>query len=500
MGHDTPLTFETELQWREHMLNPASHPNRKKLPTQAQLDARCPQQQQIAPREQFVCPLCEHIPDEISHKTIKGKLDASRIHSLVVSHVASHIKSLSLMAVPSLETAAIDIDADKESVAFSRDSFRRLLNPESVAHPPSGQEFMEKASLPPQDWSDLHIDDMASHGHISSKVTWDRDFQDYLPPKSPEETSEKEWLIEYKLWRSQHEDLSQADPILDHLRTRQEIEPDVDGQDETGRTKLSFASQAGNEEEVQRLLRLGASVDLVDQDGQSALLWASFSGHDNIVRLLLEHGASFQIADQIFGRTSLSWAASKGNEAVVHRLLDAGDNADALDNSHRTPLSWAASRGHESIVRILLAAYSDCEVKDSRSGRTPLAWAVLKNQPTIVKVLINRGANVDALDKTHRTPLSWAAEEGHTAVVELLIDSGADIESPEPGTLQTPLSLACEEGNADVVEVLLRSRANVAATDSQGWTPLDWALDKGYEEIVKLLVSVGAPSKQLSAA
>jgi hypothetical protein len=95
MGHNPSLSFDTELQWGKHMPNPASHPNRKKLPTQFQLDARSPQQQQITPREQFVCPLCEHIPDEIPHKIIKDKVDSSRIYSLVVSHVASHIKSLS---------------------------------------------------------------------------------------------------------------------------------------------------------------------------------------------------------------------------------------------------------------------------------------------------------------------------------------------------------------------------------------------------------------------
>nr|CEG05688.1 unnamed protein product [Fusarium clavum] len=141
IDHDTPLTFESEREWSEHFFIPASHPSLKKLPTRYQLDAYCTEIEKYVPRGQFVCPLCERIPDEILPETERETLDASRIHSLLTFHVANHIKSLALMAVPSIEARVRDVDDDKPSMAISGDS---------VVHPPSGQDSNEQASLPPE--------------------------------------------------------------------------------------------------------------------------------------------------------------------------------------------------------------------------------------------------------------------------------------------------------------------------------------------------------------
>lgn len=113
IDHDTPLVFESEREWRDHFMNPASHPNRKKLPTRYQLHAYCTEIEKYVPRGQFVCPLCERIPDETSPETVKEILDESQFYSLLVSHVATHIKSLALMAVPSIEARAVVVDNDK---------------------------------------------------------------------------------------------------------------------------------------------------------------------------------------------------------------------------------------------------------------------------------------------------------------------------------------------------------------------------------------------------
>jgi hypothetical protein len=109
IGHDAPETFETELQWREHMQNLDSHPTRKlKTPTQAQLDALSPRKQQAALRDKFVCPLCEQIPEKIRPLIEKGQGDPSEMHAFVVDHVANHLRSLSLMAVPSFDTTVLE--------------------------------------------------------------------------------------------------------------------------------------------------------------------------------------------------------------------------------------------------------------------------------------------------------------------------------------------------------------------------------------------------------
>ncbi|KPM34128.1 hypothetical protein AK830_g12444 [Neonectria ditissima] len=105
IDHDSPKTFETELQWRKHMQNLESHPKRKlKAPTQAQLDGLSSMKRKFPLRDEFVCPLCEQVPEEIRPLVEKGTGEPTDMYNFVVDHVADHMKSLSLMAVPSLGT------------------------------------------------------------------------------------------------------------------------------------------------------------------------------------------------------------------------------------------------------------------------------------------------------------------------------------------------------------------------------------------------------------
>lgn len=73
LDHDPSMTFETELQWRAHMLDVNSHPKKESVPTAVQLGALSPGRQQIALRNRFVCPLREQIPKEIQEKVAKSK-------------------------------------------------------------------------------------------------------------------------------------------------------------------------------------------------------------------------------------------------------------------------------------------------------------------------------------------------------------------------------------------------------------------------------------------
>jgi hypothetical protein len=103
VDHDAPIIFKTELQWREHMQNLDSHPARI-LPTQIQLDVLSHRKNQVAFRDKFVCPLCEQIPEEIRPLVEMGEGDPAEMYDFVVDHVADHLKSPSLMALPFSDT------------------------------------------------------------------------------------------------------------------------------------------------------------------------------------------------------------------------------------------------------------------------------------------------------------------------------------------------------------------------------------------------------------
>ncbi|TPX14029.1 uncharacterized protein E0L32_000423 [Thyridium curvatum] len=160
------------------------------------------------------------------------------------------------------------------------------------------------------------------------------------------------------------------------------------------------------------------NIDAEDASGRTPLSWAAENGHEAVIKLLLEKDAAVDIADE-YGRTPLSWAVRNGHEAVVNLLLEKDAVVNITDPIGRTPLSWAARNGHEAVVNLLLEKDAVVNITDP-IGRTPLSWAAEKGHKAVVNLLLEKDAVVNITDLIGRTPLSWAAENGHEAVVKLL--------------------------------------------------------------------------------
>ncbi|PHH75608.1 hypothetical protein CDD82_4380 [Ophiocordyceps australis] len=215
--HDPPELFETESLWRKHMQNLESHPKRKLTPpTEAQLAALSPRKQQAALREDYACPLCEQIPEKLQPLT--GKQQSTEMYDLVVDHVANHLKSLSLLAVPSLESCTLQEPCTFGESVNVRDSFKRLMNENSVAQAPSGIEHLEQASLPLETWPNSDSDNNTSSATSGPTSAWDKEYLDYIAPEKPPEPPEQECWQNWNSWKHDTDPLFgqplQTDPIL----------------------------------------------------------------------------------------------------------------------------------------------------------------------------------------------------------------------------------------------------------------------------------------------
>ena len=101
-------------------------------------------------------------------------------------------------------------------------------------------------------------------------------------------------------------------------------------------------------------------------------------------------------------------------------------------------------------------------------------WNAAKNGDVEgLKRHVNKGVDVNAIDKNDRTPLSVAALLGHLEALKYLIEEGADINLRSRGN-QTVLHLSAFLGHLQVVRFLLeQDKTNLNATNANKQTPLD---------------------------
>lgn len=134
----------------------------------------------------------------------------------------------------------------------------------------------------------------------------------------------------------------------------------------------------------------------------------------------------------------------------------------------------------------------DIDVTD-KGGRTPLSWAVQRCDTQWTQKLLNRGADCNRLDERGYSPLHYAALRSRTCI-ELLVRAGADVHAMDSTFGRTALHLAAVANPSDIesVIVLTQAKSLVNARDSWGRTSLDYAVDYGFEDVARYLVTHGA--------
>jgi ankyrin repeat protein len=203
---------------------------------------------------------------------------------------------------------------------------------------------------------------------------------------------------------------------------------------------LQLAAMNGNAAMLGKLIRAGADPNApLTQYGDTALMMAARTGKTDAITLLLETGAQVNAKETWGGTTALMWAASEGHPAAVKTLLDHGADANARSNF----VAAANGRGFE--------------------GRTPVA--------------AKPGAAVEEFASGSLTPLMLTAREGDVESAELLVAAGADVNAIA-GDGKDALGLAIFNGNYDVASFLIDKKSNVNQADTQGFTPLFWAVDR----------------------
>lgn len=172
------------------------------------------------------------------------------------------------------------------------------------------------------------------------------------------------------------------------------------------------------------LLQRGADPNAQDTSGNAPLMVVASA---DVAELLINAGA-YVNATNSEGDTPLHTASRADLYDVAELLLKRGATIEARDKEGRTPLTLAATFGSHRVLVLLLDNHSKIETRDN-AGRTPLFHAVgrawPKNYDETVKLLLNRGADINAVDKEGWTPIYMACVGVNVDAVRSLLDHGA---------------------------------------------------------------------------
>jgi ankyrin repeat protein len=214
------------------------------------------------------------------------------------------------------------------------------------------------------------------------------------------------------------------------------------------------------------------------------------------------------------GRTPLHLAAEKGNQAIVEILLKQCADYNAKDGLGKTPLHWAFQGNYGGVIKTLLSVGADSTIRDF-SGKlagdcasNPEVKNILGGNQVIgrvrsesmeksahlmvLQVPVPHDPKINLRDGDGFTQLCRAAMNGHKKEVEALILLGADIDEVDTKERRTPLGWAVEKNYMDVMELLIAKGANINVADRHEETPLIAASGKGHREAVAVLLAHNA--------
>lgn len=198
-------------------------------------------------------------------------------------------------------------------------------------------------------------------------------------------------------------------------------------------------------------------------------------------------------------------------------LLPALASAGAYED-----LEESVIRGNSTDAIALINRGVDINTVD-KAGNSLITQAVVRDMPELVDFLIKRRARLNVRNRNGETalsmaaftgqmnyvqrlveagaevdfygwaPLLYAAYNGHTAVVEYLLKRGADINAKTENGL-TALFFAARFGHIEIIKVLLRNDADPTVVSENMETAVDWALKSENTDIADLLRAAGGRS------
>lgn len=198
-------------------------------------------------------------------------------------------------------------------------------------------------------------------------------------------------------------------------------------------------------------------------------------------------------------RGQLVQAAADGSTPRCRRLLDRGMSADtcALDGPFVgcAILHIACLKGHRDLAMALVDVFGASLLQLAPGGRSAPMCACEAGSEALVEWLITEGVPADLRDSTGRTILfhavRWAMPELTARLLSKRWCSHGDRAKDGSTALMEAASSGLPEA-ATAVRHLLEAKASANIVDHAGRSPLHAACKAGDENVIKLMLGMGA--------
>jgi len=185
-------------------------------------------------------------------------------------------------------------------------------------------------------------------------------------------------------------------------------------------------------------------------------------------------------------------ALENGDIDTIRNMLSNGFHVDQSLTGGWSGLMLACSVGKVPLVRFLLE--SNANVNYNKDMFTPL-MALCKSSSTneedvgqCFDLLIQYGANIDSIDRYACSALMCACDAGHPSLVKKLLDNNCDVNIQDTEGWSA-LFHAVYNKQEEVIKILLEKKVRLDLIDRRRRSAYELALQKGYDEIAKLVCS-----------